>query len=56
MTMRSERVTDSLVRPTTMPTDEREEFTRLRQEVRTLRMERDILKKRSWARAAHPAA
>jgi transposase len=27
-----------------LTTDEREEFTRLRQEVRTLRMERDILK------------
>jgi transposase len=28
-----------------LTTDEREEFTRLRREVRTLRMERDILKK-----------
>ena len=32
-------------RPGALTTDEREEFTRLRQEVRTLRMERDILKK-----------
>ena len=28
-----------------LTTDEREEFTRLRRDVRTLRMERDILKK-----------
>jgi transposase len=28
-----------------LTTDEREEFTRLRREVRTLRMEREILKK-----------
>jgi transposase len=28
-----------------LTTEEREEFTRLRREVRTLRMERDILKK-----------
>ena len=32
-------------RPGALTTDEREEFTRLRREVRTLRMERDILKK-----------
>jgi transposase len=32
-------------RPGALTTEEREEFTRLRQEVRTLRMERDILKK-----------
>ena len=32
-------------RPGALTTDERKEFTRLRQEVRTLRMERDILKK-----------
>ena len=32
-------------RPGTLTTDERDEVTRLRQEVRTLRMERDILKK-----------
>ena len=31
--------------PGALTTDEREEFTRLRREVRTLRMERDILKK-----------
>ena len=43
-------------RPGALTTDEREELTRLRQDVRTLRMERDILKKLSWAAAAHPAA
>jgi transposase-like protein len=32
-------------RPGALTTDEREEFTRLRREVRTLRMEREILKK-----------
>ena len=32
-------------RPGALTTDEREELTRLRQDVRTLRMERDILKK-----------
>ena len=32
-------------RPGALTTDEREEVTRLRREVRTLRMERDILKK-----------
>jgi transposase-like protein len=32
-------------RPGALTTDEREEFTRLRREVRTRRMERDILKK-----------
>ena len=31
-------------RPGALTTDEREEFTRLRREVRTLRMEREILK------------
>jgi transposase-like protein len=31
--------------PGALTTDEREELTRLRQDVRTLRMERDILKK-----------
>ena len=31
--------------PGALTTDEREEFTRLHREVRTLRMERDILKK-----------
>jgi transposase len=31
--------------PGALTTDEREEFTRLRREVRTLRMEREILKK-----------
>jgi transposase-like protein len=32
-------------RPGALTTDEREEFARLRREVRTLRMEREILKK-----------
>ena len=32
-------------RPGALTTEEREELTRLRREVRTLRMERDILKK-----------
>ena len=32
-------------RPGALTTEEREEFTRLRREVRTLRMEREILKK-----------
>jgi transposase-like protein len=32
-------------RPGVLTTEEREELTRLRREVRTLRMERDILKK-----------
>ena len=32
-------------RPGALTTDEREEFTRLRREVRTLRLEREILKK-----------
>ena len=32
-------------RPGALTTDERDELTRLRQDVRTLRMERDILKK-----------
>ena len=32
-------------RPGALTTDEREEITRLRREVRTLRMEREILKK-----------
>ena len=32
-------------RPGALTTDEREELTRLRHDVRTLRMERDILKK-----------
>jgi transposase len=32
-------------RPGALTTDEREELTRLRREVRTLRMEREILKK-----------
>ena len=32
-------------RPGALTTDEREEFTRLRRDVRTLRMEREILKK-----------
>src|SRR5262250_1115112 len=39
-----------------LTTEEREELGRLRRENRTLRMERDILKKRSWAMTAHPAA
>jgi len=42
--------------PGALTTEEREELGRLRRENRTLRMERDILKKRSWARVAHPAA
>src|SRR6266852_8397169 len=37
-------------------TDEREELRRLRRENKLLREEREILKKRSWAAAAHPAA
>src|SRR5438034_8702387 len=42
--------------PGALTTAEREELGQLRRENRTLRMERDILKKRSWARVAHPAA
>src|SRR5437762_4522124 len=42
--------------PGALTTAEREELGHLRRENRTLRMERDILKKRSWARVAHPAA
>ena len=37
-------------------TDEQEELRRLRRENKLLREEREILKKRSWAAAAHPAA
>ena len=39
-----------------LTTEEREELGRLRRENRTLRMDRDILRKLSWAEAAHPAA
>src|SRR5205809_7703053 len=42
--------------PGALTTAEREEPGQLRREDRTLRMGRDILKKRSWARVAHPAA
>ena len=38
-----------------LTTAEQEELRRLRRENRMLREERDILKKRSWATAAHPA-
>jgi transposase len=41
-------------RPGALTTDEREEFNRLRRDVRILRMERDILKNQSGtARAVH---
>ena len=43
--IRQEEIDAGRGRPGALTTDEREELTRLRQDVRTLRMERDILKK-----------
>ena len=43
--VRQDEIDGGRGRPGALTTDEGEEFTRLRQEVRTLRMERDILKK-----------
>src|SRR5437899_12146343 len=42
--------------PGALTTAEREELGQLRRENRTLRMERDILKKQACARVVHPAS